>query len=278
MKFFSLKTKRQKSGNSPEDRERPPDECTLVNRMPLTNAAGGLIYHWRAARFSRSGWAPFRTALAQWLGEWAPPERDIILIGPSAGYCLTREFITRFDKVIGVEPDPVARLLFVRRHRPRQIEWCGDDFFTGASGDGLGQLRQFLEMRPGSAVLFCNFLGQLKILVPWHDEDRVLGFWKENLVRLLKERSFASFHDRVSGPLKPRIEQVFKRQGRLEDSEIISLCYDGGDSGELIDHETGGIFDPRKPHTYFAWPLTPGQWHLIEATKESREIDVMCHL
>ena len=88
----------------------------------LINPAGGLRYHLRAARYSRALWEPFRWALGQWLLAWEPPEKNLVLVGPSAGYNLQPFLFERFERLVCLEPDPLARALFARRLRKAPLE------------------------------------------------------------------------------------------------------------------------------------------------------------
>ena len=87
-------------------------------------------------------------------------------------------------------------------------------------------------------------------------------------------RSWASFHDRVSGVVAPEIEPVVHTTERLDDAAVVRRFYPSlldaeapiGPTRELLDHMTAGFFPPGRPHAYFSWPLMPGVYHLIEAT------------
>ncbi len=99
----------------------------------LMNPAGGIRYHWRALRFGNRQWQSFRWEIGEWLLGWQPKEPTLLLVGPSAGYCLQPFFFERFERVICLEPDPVARYLFKRKLmraplEPRpQLEFIAED-------------------------------------------------------------------------------------------------------------------------------------------------------
>ena len=44
-------------------------------------------------------------------------------------------------------------------------------------------------------------------------------------------------------------------------------AFTGDRVAPLLDHLTAGFFPPDRPHAYFTWPLLPGVFHLIEATR-----------
>jgi len=98
---------------------------------------------------------------------------------------------------------------------------------------------------------------------------------------VLSSRSWASFHDRVSGLVEPAIDGAVHAKTRLTDAELIENFYpvyegastpgiDVGGRRELLDHLTEGFFPSERSHSYFSWQLLPGTFHLIEATRGVR--------
>ena len=236
----------------------------------LMSPAGGLRYHWRALKHSKVLWAPFRQAVGTWLAQWRPPERGLILIGPSAGYCLNPEFLARFDQVVALEPDPIARALLPFRMKHPRLVLREETFFTAHDeATRLAGFQSLLRDYPDSAVLFCNLLGQLRLLVDDAAEDAFLTSWKSHLLPELGTQSWASFHDRYSGPLAPALKAPLSFASRPTDREMLDTCYSGTKGGELFDHLTEGFFPPNRQHSYFSWQLTPGHWHLVEGVQHS---------
>ncbi len=249
------------------------------------NPAGGLRYHLRGFRHARRLWWPFRFGLAEWLYEWQPPERRLVVVGPSAGYCLEPLTLERFDELICLEPDPLARFLFARRLARAPLEKQPALRFEARDlilKDPL-KFAAFLSELGDAAVLFSNFLGQLRVLLGAKDPaDERLSRAKREIVAALAGRSWASFHDRVSGPLKPDPSEPLAAERRLSDEELLEAYYGHhvlergpaliGSDGKhpLLDHLTGDLFDNARPHRYFVWELMPGQYHLIEATSALR--------
>jgi hypothetical protein len=229
------------------------------------NPAGGLIYHARAARYRGALWAPFREAIGDWLEEWGPRARRLVIFGPSGGYCLPMGWVGQFDSVVGVDPDPVAEWIFRRRLGGRtRVEWRREDFFRGSAGS---RLKEFLEEEAGAAILFANFLGQLRYVLGRGKESDLLAPWRTGLSSIIEGREWASFHDRVSGALQPRFEQGLRAEQRLTDAEMLARFYAEGESGELIDHQTDGLLPEALARAYFSWELAPGQFHLVEAVR-----------
>ncbi len=228
----------------------------------MLNPAGGLCYHWRAHRYARR-WRPFVEPLSHWLEEWTPDSERLLLVGPSAGWCLPDDVFRRFAHVDVLEPDPIARTILARRVRRlgRDIRPHDRDYLTGDPS-------RFAELRrdfPRHAILFCNVLGQVRFLRPeLEDEDRNQA-WKAALMAALDGRAWATFHDRLSGSLAPRLGGPVASSETAMSDENLAAAFYGGD-GELITHGTDGLF-PERPRRYFAWELVPEWHHLIEAIR-----------
>jgi hypothetical protein len=253
------------------------------------NDAGGLRYHLRGLRYAETLWQPFRFALAEWLYGWEPPERRLVVVGPSGGWCTQPFFFERFTEVIGLEPDPLAHFFFRRRlrrapleSRPR-VRFERDDHLVGDPE----RLERFLEREGDVAVLFSNVVGQLRVLTGAETpDDARLAAIRSTVQRITATRSWASFHDRVSGAAPPEVDPVVHTSARLDDAAVVRRFYPdlseragtastASERDELLDHLTEGFFPAERPHAYFSWELMPGVFHLIEATcglrSESRE-------
>ena len=118
---------------------------------------GGLLWHLRALRYRRH-WGPFRTAITQWLATWPHGREHLLLLGPSAGWCLPTAFLTGFRTICAVDLDPLAPWLFNRLHGAGlrragvRVRWQQADIFD--------TLVTLLRDYPEHAVLFGNMLGQ----------------------------------------------------------------------------------------------------------------------
>jgi hypothetical protein len=241
------------------------------------NEAGGLRYHLRGFRYAESLWQPFRFALAEWLYAWEPPERRLVVVGASGGWCVQPFFFERFTEVLCLEPDPLAHLVFRRRLARAPLEARPKLRFE--SRDHLladpTRLVRLLEAEGDVAVLFTNVLGQLRALLGCAaTDDPRLGAIRAAVAEATATRSWASFHDRVSGGVEPDRFARADASVRLDDTEVMQRFFPalehpairGDGSGELLDHLTQGFFPAERPHAYFSWPLMPGVFHLIEAT------------
>jgi hypothetical protein len=204
---------------------------------------------------------------------FAPAAKTLVLVGPSGGYCLQPFFFERFERVVCLEPDPLARIVFRRRldsapleQRPR-LEFITEDHLVNAPE----RLPKLVEGLGDSALLFTNVIGQLRSLLGVDSvNDPRLQRVREHVAAAIEGRAFASFHDRVSGLVRPHIEPPHQVAARLDDNAMMAEFYQFAELGrgrggvELLDHLTSGFFPDRLPHTYFFWEILPGRFHLIE--------------
>lgn len=241
------------------------------------NEAGGLRYHLRGVRYAENLWQSFRLALAEWLYAWEPPEKKLVVVGASGGWCVQPFFYERFTDVLCLEPDPLAHFFFRRRlarapleARPRLRFERRDHLLAEPTA-----LARLLDAEGDTAVLFTNIVGQLRVLLDAYDtEDARLSAVRAGVHAAIAGRSWASFHDRVSGALEPTLDGVVRSEARLADADLVRRFFPGvtpaavrtDGTGELLDHLTNGFFDAGRPHAYFSWPLLPGVFHVIEAT------------
>jgi hypothetical protein len=230
------------------------------------NPAGGIRYHLRARRYCPRLWAEFRAQLEAWFDAWRPNAKRLAIVGPSGGYCLPLNVVSRFEEIVCFEPDPIARFVLARRLRglpgARKITWVSLDAWIEPVLTGDGPRSGYL--RSDTALLFSNFVGQLMFLVNDHDWLDYRTAWKQRVWPVLESLPWASFHDRLSGPLAPEIRDVDRHGDYLSDSKLLKW-YGAHDAGELLDHATGELLPKGTRYGYFHWPLTPDQHHLIEA-------------
>lgn len=266
----------------------------------LWTPTGGLTYHFRAAEHAERRWSPYRAALAEWLDEWRPRSRTLLLFGPSGGYTLAPAFLTRFDLVFAFDPDPLAPLLF-RRRFGRALKAAGTTLHW-SHADLLSEpraLAEYLRRQPAAAVFFSSLLGQLRsVLDPAADrreeEDEAEGRtpepipdsmrwygWKGALVDALRGHSFATVHDRVSGDGRAnlallaesdpaRAAGILLHSGDRADlsrglpDRDLRLAFRGPRGTSLSFHGLDG-FLPEGPRRLFLWQLLPDRVHLMEA-------------
>ena len=231
--------------------------------------SGGIVYHFSAWRHGRL-WADHRAATAQFLGAWSTSERNLLLIGTSAGYSLPNALFSRFEQVVACEPDPLARRLFTKRFPDVTVRWLDDDFLGPRKGSmsvaGLAEMRARFA---GHAVLFCNVLGQLPVVHKEADGEQFIRFLT-NIPEVLEGVSWASYHDRVSGPWPPQIHAL-QLPRSLDTEELMNQAYAplaGGQALEYWDHQTGALA-AQAPRQIWLWQRTPSAFHLIEAVCSS---------
>lgn len=222
--------------------------------MMLLHPSGSLAYHLRAWRWQNSLWLPFHAQVRRWLTDWRPSCRHLVLIGPSGGYDLSRQFLERFERITVLEPDPLARWLLRRRLRGIRIEWQDGEFLPQPGG-----FARLAARFPDAAFLFCNLLGQDLIGQP-PAFDRAV--WLAELAPALRGRAWASWHDRVSTPRQPQRQVHPEYPHAVALDELLTQFWEGGEL-DLVDHDTVGIC-PACRHRYAIWHLAPRAWHLIE--------------
>jgi hypothetical protein len=220
----------------------------------MFHPSGGLLYHLRAWRWADTLWNPFHREVRGWLTYWRPHARHLVLVGPSAGYALSRPFLERFPQLTALEPDALARHRLRRRFRSVHIGF-GDSAPLAQLGGFAWLARQY----PDAAFLFCNLLGQTLVGQP-ADQDRQV--WLGQLESDLAGREWASWQDLASTSRPPdRHEPLALDQMEGLDS-VLARYWQGGELS-IHDHECDGLC-PTLPRRYALWQLRPGRWHLVE--------------
>jgi len=219
--------------------------------------SGGIVYHLRSLLHGKKGsnalWADHRAGVEKFLMLWNPPEKKLILIGPSGGYSLPKNFLDRFDEIIAFEPDPLARLIFEKRFqlKPRWI----------TEAVQFHQLDTFSKLIPvGSAVLFSNLLGQLY----FKRSSEV----QKNLAKILAPFSWASYHDALSGENLEFDTELAETGRKATLSQMKSWIYPKikGGTLEVNAHQAPDLFAPQSEvkFYYWQWRIHPKRTHLIE--------------
>ena len=201
----------------------------------LARPSGGLVYHWRALRHGHK-WRPFREQIADWLQNWPPRSKQLLLIGPSAGYTLPTEWLAKFEQVVAYDLDPLAPALFRWQHAKVPIRFEKQDMFWHQGNLSLRSLQKALRDHPDAAMLFSNVLGQV-LLEGQASESQWYSFLKD-LRRQLQGREWASYHDLFSTK-----------------------------DGEIIDHMTQGAWSDGLDKREFSWQLTAASQHQIQGLK-----------
>jgi hypothetical protein len=235
----------------------------------LINKSGGLNYHLRAIRFQSNIWSPFKDHLNNWLKEWQPSEKKLVLIGASGGYTIPKQFLDQFDHVFCIDPDPMAQPIFKHRFQSQNIYWDSDDYLETRSKFKLS-LEDLVFRYHDSAFLFCNVLGQRPLLLEssLRDEAKICK-WNLRLTEKLKKTTWASFHDRLSIKAQPFYYDPISKPFSLTVPELLDHYFPHSQSGEVIDHLSQQI-GINLPKWYCPWQLTPQHCHIIEGVFNSR--------
>ena len=215
----------------------------------LLAPSGGLVYHLRALRHRHGLWAPFHRVVAGWLAGWQPARRELVIVGPSAGYALPAGFLMGFERVTALEPDPLARWLLARRPDAGRLSFSRLDCL--ATPDGLAHLA---AAHPHAAILFSNVLGQ--VAAP-------ADGWRRLIARHLAGHAWASYHDVISTTARPKTDDGHAPAGDDLSLEATLARFWPGGTIELTDHETfrlGG----EQAHHYAVWQIARRRWHLVE--------------
>ena len=233
--------------------------------------SGGAIYHIIARRRSNTTWRGFRAVVRDWLKSWmtpanAPSPRDatkeLIIIGPSAGWTLPLEDFKHLSKITVVEPDPIARVLLRRRFKAAGIENSVLEFNARADllpwfSSDPSVFTDFLKARPNAAILFSNVLGQIPLHLTSAQRSRTLQARSEFLAAL-KDRKWASYHDLFSGSSFE--SEPLKMSFALASHEISAESI--FTRGDVVDHETSWLSEGRATELAL-WPITEKSTHLI---------------
>ena len=172
----------------------------MAGRDPYQGAyftpSGGVIWHWRAL-WRRRYWSDFIGEIEKDLAQWHPPHDSLLLLGPSAGWCLPDSFLTRFKVIHAIDLDPLAERLFRFNHGRALAR--SDTQLTFTLENIFETLDRELERFSDHAILFPNMLGQHI----FHEADSDKA--RRDIERIkdkLKHRHWASIHDRLSGKIK----------------------------------------------------------------------------
>jgi hypothetical protein len=238
----------------------------------LFSESGGLVWHAKALLRHGTIWADFRNRvdrfLTDWLGDIAlypgEPVSGVILIGPSGGWCLPRSgFLDQFAHVIAIDPDTVARRVFLARHKRKSTKNARfSQEWTWIPSLFQNVLPALLNRHPHHAVLFCNVLGQLR-----YQQEKSLErieFEINQIKMMLEGRHWASFHDRISGVGRLSDAQTYEffEPSELPNQELLEGMTV---TGEWLDHLTQQVLPPELGRRFMLWPISQYRLHVIEA-------------
>jgi len=217
--------------------------------------SGGLRWHLRALISRNVYWAPFRHALAEFLLRWGPPQNKLLLIGPSAGWCMPDALLARYDEIHAIDIDACARFLFRRVHAKPLRDGCN---LTWACADFFHDPQSVLAAYPDHAILLCNVAGQRRFHhAHWADAEVEIAA----LQGLLATRHWASFHDLLSGSCSDNLSPL-SLTARGQGADVLRQY---GLAGEWFDHLTAALLPENAPRMILPWRFKRDRLHLVEA-------------
>ncbi len=240
---------------------------------------GGLNWHLHAAS-SQARWQGTQQQIDRCLARIQPTQRQLLLIGGSAGWMMSTAWLRCFKRIDVIDIDPIAPWLFGRRHG-RALNQAGCEWQFHRQ-DGIAGLPALLKRFPESFVWFDNVLGQLRYRLDDEDAlERQLG----QIQHWLQGRSWGSVHDLYSGPTSSDLplqldalcqsaEHAEVRDGKPQyrvDRQATSL----EDLGQRLlqrvdaegiwqDHCTGVVLPAGTSVQWIPWAFKPRYCHWLE--------------
>ena len=192
--------------------------------MSDRDTTGGWLWHIRAF-VRRRQWRPTTELIADWLDGVQPAQRELLLIGGSAGWMMSSRWLQRFERIVLIDIDPFAPTLFRWNHgRALRQSSTRLEFLRC---DGLRDLESLLSTYPKASIFFDNLLGQHVYRVP--DFDRAETDLNQ-LAQRLAGRDWGSVHDLFSGPANPKTLPV---------KPVMSFASTQSEHGPSVDGMTG---------------------------------------
>jgi len=230
------------------------------------NLTGGLHWHWRAWRANLQ-WAQSRTEIEDWLLAQPVHKEQLILIGASAGWMMSKAWLSRYKSIETWDIDPLAGILFKMRHGSAlRQQGVVLNCFTG---DALTMLPMLLREQPRATVFFDNVLGQIRF------QTHTINQAEKRLhaiTHAMRGRHWGSIHDRMSGSVDRSwlttpapTAQTLTSGADNEAQETQRLLAQIGAKSPWLDHLTGDVFKKGTAVTHMAWPMKPDYWHWLQA-------------
>jgi hypothetical protein len=230
------------------------------------NLTGGFHWHWQAWRAGQR-WQQTSAEIEQWLIAQPVCTPQLLLIGASAGWMMSTQWLCQFQSVHTWDIDPMAATLFKLRHgrtlRAHQVD------LQCHTGDGLTQLPMLLGEQPDATIFLDNVLGQIRFqnVTLKQTENRLL-----TITSALQGRHWGSLHDRMSGPVShpwPNhalpTAQVLDLNDLAEPEATQRWLSQMAAQSPWLDHLTGIVFKEGTQIINFAWPMQEKYWHWLQA-------------
>jgi hypothetical protein len=243
------------------------------------NASGGIGYHLAALRYTSRLWRPFREKLSTELRRRFvdPGQTDLVIIGPSGGYCFDLDLVSEFRSVVAIDIDPIGGKLFEfrlgfsrRKNASGKFRFLRRDFFSDLASSGW-KIEKWLEKNsiPRAATfLFSNVLGQLELLY----DDTQMAEIDQGLLEVFSsmKNPWVSFHDRFSFEASEPIQFESAFEKRPSSASLAQEWLQHRDLktrtvSTVHEHELGKWIDRVDgPFRYLTWRLASRHVHLIE--------------
>lgn len=195
----------------------------------ILSSSGGLVYHARAA-LGHKAWRRTRESVSQHVKEWIETVRasELIIFGPSAAYLLASDsFSTLLDsrRLIVVEPDRVAEIIFRRRFRKHPITWHARADLLPFQSREEATFSDFIQAWPDAAILFHGVLGQIEL----HEKQATRGRAKARslLIKALEHRNWMSVYDVASAELASALHTDFELPPLLSEASMATSAPGG---------------------------------------------------
>ena len=233
------------------------------------NLTGGIAWHWLAWR-SQARWASTSQAIEHWLLNQAhvfkasgvANQPSLLLIGASAGWMMSTQWLQQFARVDTFDIDPWAAPLFKWRHGAA-LKRHGVALHCHTC-DALQDLPRLLSAHPKACVFFDNVLGQVRFQHPANDWQ-VVEKKLQQLKVTLKGREWGSVHDRMSGPTLEDIPAGSTLPVRHPDWHDQHWLTQLNAQSPWLDHLTHSVFPAGVQVQDFAWNFSPRYRHWLQA-------------
>ncbi len=224
---------------------------------------GGLRWHGRAFMRRKTLWQPARLAIADWLTQTSPANKQLLLIGGSAGWMMSSDWLQRFQRIDLYDLDPLAGLLF-RLNHGRALRLAGTKLYFHRR-DAIQDLEILLSQHPSASIFFDNVLGQLRFRI---EDDEQAEQSLEKFYRRLHKRDWGSIHDLYSGPVNHDVmsaSQSVRFQGLQGASAQSTLLRAVSASGNWMDHFTSTVFPTGLALHLMSWQFSSNYCHWLQA-------------
>jgi len=238
------------------------------------NLTGGVAWHWLAWR-SQARWASTSQAIEHWLLNQAQVfkasgvagQPSLLLIGASAGWMMSSQWLQQFARVDTFDIDPLAAPLFKWRHGAA-LKSQGVELHCHTH-NALQDLPTLLNAHPKACVFVDNVLGQLrfqKSASAWQQVEADI----QKIQKQLKGREWGSVHDRMSGPTLEKIVETDAlpvRNSQQNDQQWLTQL---NAESPWLDHLTHDVFPLETSGQEiniqnFAWNFSPRYRHWLQA-------------